>query len=402
MRRTVARFAAALGIAGALAGFGVRPAAAQEPLGLWDAAPSPLVRAIRDGIDAYYRFDYDGARARFDRVVAERPDHPAGWFLRAESAWWQYINDRRNTAARRRLEADLAQAIERAEARLASRPDDVEALFILGSAYGRRGMLAGTKKDAWGAARDARRAKARLDRVHQLDPDNVDALAAQGIYQYYVGTFGAVTRAVSRVLFGLRGDRRRGLQYLERARTGGLYTRTEAAFFQGLFYLQFEDQPARAQAILDDVRGRYPENLYFATMAAYARQRRGDLAGARALYERTLRRLAATRVYGAEGESITRLFYGQTLMALGDRAGARDEFTRVAGLRAEESDSWPHAYLYLGRLADLEGDRDTARRYYRRVLSLPDAADSHAGARGHLDRPFTAGEIPALVSGAGT
>ncbi|HUP19016.1 MAG TPA: tetratricopeptide repeat protein [Gemmatimonadota bacterium] len=395
------RFAAARFLATALTGLALAaPAPAQTDLGLWDESPGPLVRTIRQGIDAYYGFDYAGARSRFDRVVAERPDHPAGWFLRAEAAWWMYINDRRNAGARRRLESDLATAIEKAEARLRVQPDDVETLFILGSAYGRRGMLAGTEKDAWGAARDARRAREHLDRVQELDPGNVDALAAQGLYQYYVGTFGAVTRAASRLLFGLRGDRRRGLQYLDRARTRGVYTRTEAAFFQGLFYLQFEDRPERAQPILDGLRRRYPENLYFATMAAYARQRQADLGAARVLYERTLERLAATRVYGAEGESITRLFYGQTLLALGDLDGAQREFTRVVGLRAEESDSWPHAYLWLGRLSDLRGERETARRYYRRVIQLPDAADSHDEARRLMGTPFASGDVPALVSGA--
>lgn len=395
IRPLAARLRLAAGLVLALA----VPSAAQPALGLWDEPPSPLVRTIREGIEAYYRFDYAGARSRFDRVVAERPDHPAGWFLRAEAGWWMYINDRRNAAARRRLESDLATAIEKAEARLRAHPDDVETLFILGSAYGRRGMLAGTGKDVWGAARDARRAKGHLDRVQELDPGNVDALAAQGLYQYYVGTFGTMTRTASRLLFGLRGDRRRGLEYLDRARTGGVYTRTEAAFFQGLFYLQFEDRPERAQTILDGLRRRYPENLYFATMAAYAHQRRSDLGAARALYERTLERLAVTRVYGAEGESITRLFYGQTLLAQGDLDGARHEFTRVVGLRAEESDSWPHAYLWLGRVADLRGDHETARRYYRRVIQLPDAADSHDEARRLMDTPFASLDVPDLVSG---
>lgn len=378
-----------------------RPAAAQQPpLGLWDEPPPPLVRTIREGIEAYYRFDYDRALERFDRVVKARPDHPAGYFLRAEAAWWMYINDRRNGSAKDRLESDLARAIERAEARLRAHPDDPESLFILGSAYGRRGMLAGTGKDAWDAARDARRAKKQLDRLHEVEPDNVDALAAQGLYQYYVGTFGAVTRAASRLFFGLAGDRRRGLEYLDRARTGGIYTRTEAAFFQGLFYLQYEDRPDPAQAILDRLRRRYPENLYFATMAAYARQRRGELATALALYEGALERLAATRVYGAEGESITRLLYGQTLLALGDLGSAERQFARVVGLRAEESDAYPHAYLYLGRVADLRGNREIARRYYRRVLSLPDATESHREARRLLDAAFASSQVPALVSGA--
>ncbi len=388
-------------LAGVCLATAATPARAQEALGLWSDAPSAVVQDVRAGIQAYYRFDYDEAMRRFDRVVAARPSHPVGYFLRAEASWWLYLNDRRNAGAERRLEQNLDTAIALGEKRLDQAPDDVEALFIVGSAYGRKGMLAGTRKDAWQAARNAQKAKQSLDRLQELAPGNVDAVAAEGLYEYYVGTFGSVTRTASRLLFGLKGDKRAGLAALDEARRGGTYTRTEAAFFEGLFYLQYEDRPGQAQVILDRLRERFPENLYFLTMAAYARQRQGALDQARGLYESGLQRLARTPVYGAEGQSITRLFYGQTLMGLGDLEAARDQFVRVVQLRATESDAYPHAYLCLGRLADLRGERSTAEQYYRRVLQLPDAADSHDAARGYLDEPFSTGQVTALVAGAG-
>lgn len=374
--------------------------AAGQELGLWESPPGPLVSRIRAGVDAYYAFDYPGALARFDQVIEAEPEHPVGYFLKAEAYWWLFLNDRQNGRARRELDRYLEEAITRGERRLKGHPDDVETLFILGSAYGRRGMLAGTAKDAWQAARDAQRAKGKLDRVRELAPDNVDAVAAGGLYQYYVATFGSVARAASRILFGLRGDRAAGLAALDTARRRGTYTRTEAGFFQGLFYLQYEERPAAAQTILDGLKDRYPHNLYFATMSAYARQRQRRFEAARSIYESVLERLAGTRVYGREGESITRLFYGQTLMALGDYSGAEREFVRVVQLRAAESDAYPHAYLFLGRLADLEGDRAIAETYYRKVLSLADAAGSREAAERYLDRPFVAGEIVPLVGGA--
>jgi tetratricopeptide (TPR) repeat protein len=375
------------------------PLGAQGTLGLWDETPGPLVAEIQAGVEDYYGFDYDGALTRFDRVIAALPNHPVGYFLKAEAYWWLFLNDRQNDRARRELERWLGEAITRSERRLLTSPDDVETLFILGSAYGRRGMLAGTAKDAWGAARDAQRAKGKLDRVQELAPGNVDAVAAEGLYQYYVGTFGSVTRAASRLLFGLRGDREAGLRALDTARRRGTYTRTEAGFFQGLFYLQYEDRPEAAQPILDRLRERYPSNLYFATMAAYARQRQRRFDAARPIYESVIARLTDTRVYGREGESITRLFYGQTLMALGNYDAASQQFVRVVQLRASESDAYPHAYLFLGRLADVRGDRALAETYYRRVLSLPDAAGSRDAAERYLERPFGRAEITELVGG---
>lgn len=376
-----------------------RPVPAQGPLGLWDPRPGPLVADIRAGIDAAYDFDYGEALRRFDHVVAVRPDHPVGYFLRAEAYWWQYLNDRRNTGVERLLEQNLGLAIDRGKARLERDDRDPEALFVLGSAYGRRGMLAGTHKEAWQAANDARKAKKYLGRLRQVAPGIVDAVAADGLYRYYVSRFGAVARTASRLLFGLKGSREEGLAYLDRARREGSYTRTEAAFFQGLFFLQFENRPAEARKILDDLRARYPHNPYFATMAAYARQKQGQFLEARRLYEATLGRLAEGGVYGREGISLTRYFYGQTLLGLGDLTGAEREFRTVAGLRAVESDAFPHAHIFLGRIADLRGDRTAAEIAYRQALALPDAADSHAVARRLLQSPFTSGQLRAVVGG---
>lgn len=382
------------------AALNARPLGAQGALGLWEETPGPLVGEMQAGIEDYYAFDYTGALARFDRVIAAVPDHPVGYFLKAEAYWWLFLNDRQNGRARRELGGWLEEAITRGERRLEDHPDDVETLFILGSAYGRRGMLAGTAKDAWKAARDALRAKDKLDRVQELAPENVDAVAAEGLYQYYLGTFGSVTRAASRLLFGLKGDREAGLRALDIARRKGTYTRTEAGFFQALFYLQYENRPAAAQPILNRLRERYPRNLYFTTMAAYALQRQRRFETARPIYESVLRQLSGTGVYGREGESITRFFFGQTLMALGGYDAAAEQFVRVVQLRASESDAYPHAYLFLGRLADLRGNRAVAETYYRKVLSLPDAAGSREAAERYLERPFAKGEIPALVGGS--
>ncbi len=378
---------------------GVQPVRAQEDLGLWATDPGPLVGEIRAGIDAYYDFDYPGALRRFDAIVAARPEHPVGYFLRAEAYWWQYLNDRRNARVERSLEESLSLAIERGKARLRRHPKEAETLFVLGSAYGRRGMLAGTRRDSWQAANDARKAKRYLGRVRDLAPEVVDAVAAEGLYRYYVSRFGAVVRTASRLLFGLEGDREEGLAYLDRARREGAYTRTEAAFFQGLFYLQFENRPAAAQRILDDLRGRHPRNPYFATMAAYARQKQGDYMDARRLYETILERLTRDRPYGREGVSLTRFFYGQTLLALGDLQAAEREFRAVAALGAVESDAFPHAHIFLGRIADLRGDRTAAEVAYRQALALPDAADSHAVAKGLLKSPFTRGQLGTAVGG---
>jgi tetratricopeptide (TPR) repeat protein len=86
-------------------------------------------------------------------------------------------------------------------------------------------------------------------------------------------------------------------------------------------------------------------------------------------------------------------------MALGAYAAAEEQFVRVVQLRAAESDAYPHAYLFLGRLADLAGHRDVAETYYRKVLALSDAAGSREAAERYLKRPFAEAEIAALVGG---
>ncbi|MBQ7507048.1 MAG: tetratricopeptide repeat protein [Lachnospiraceae bacterium] len=69
----------------------------------------------------------------------------------------------------------------------------------------------------------------------------------------------------------------------------------------------------------------------------------------------------ATEIPGQKATDYT--LRGRAFMILGNTEGAREELNRAA----EKDD--PEAFLYLGELAGLEGNRDSAREYYSRYLS---------------------------------
>ena len=146
-----------------------------------------------------------------------------------------------------------------ARARLDIRPDDEEALFLLGKldlnyVWLQLGTLG--RKTGWGEYWEARRS---LDRVLRMNPEHVRARVARAWVDYIVGT--KVPRGVRWLLGG--GNRKRGLLAVRQVvDTGGndFFVQVEAMF--ALWDMQVREREIPAAVTTARLIARdFPENL---------------------------------------------------------------------------------------------------------------------------------------------
>ena len=78
------------------------------------------------------------------------------------------------------------------------------------------------------AARDGKRIKLALERSLMLDPALQDAYFGIGLYHYYADVAPAFAKMLRWLFLLPGGDRERGLQEMQRARTGGQLLRSDA------------------------------------------------------------------------------------------------------------------------------------------------------------------------------
>ena len=81
------------------------------------------------------------------------------------------------------------------------------------------------------------------------------------------------------------------------------------------------------------------------------------------------------------------LWNGIALLGKEDTGGANDQI--ISSIFLEPRPFYQGmGYLWLGKIADLRGERDVAKDYYRLVLSTSSAAYHQAEAKQWLERPY--------------
>jgi tetratricopeptide (TPR) repeat protein len=381
-----------------------------------DAGRVNLEDLRKEGFEALYNLDYEGANRRFKEIARAFPDHPAGPQFLAAALWAQTLN------SSRRLQASLyssdsfyaktedkvdPRTVEQfreltlnakrlAEARLKRDPRDVEALYFLGAAEGLRAAFAAAVQRSFKSALgDGSRCVDRHRQVIKLDPAFHDAELTIGLYDYTVGSLPLPVKLLVSI-GGVHGSKKRGLETLVRVAKEGQWARDDARSLLLVLYKRekrFDD----ALAVSRELSARYPRNYLIklesadalTSKAAVARkEHRPDVAAASereafAIYDALLRERTAASAY-----DLIHFQYGEALLAAGQPEHAAREFLAVPKLNSAEQGLVTMAYLRAAQSLDLTSHRNEALAQYRLVLSRPNVYNAHEEAKRGLREPY--------------
>ena len=346
----------------------------------------------QQGYAATYNLDYDEAVELFRQAIAADPNDAAAHRGAAETAWLRIIflrgtvtvddymgqltssSDVKMPTPPSALAATFQEHIEKARAiaerNLVGHDRDAGAHYDLGAAYGLMASYAGSVEGrVFGAMRAARHAFNESERVLELDPSRKDAGLVTGTYRYIVSTLPAPVRWMA-YLVGFGGGKERGLEMLREAATYPSEAQADARFALILFYNR-EGRYNDALAMVRGLERSYPRNrlLWLEEGGTALRAGRADEAE-RALTEGLERFGTETRTLIPGEEGSWRYKRGAARVALRKAAEAREDL--LAALGRPDTLRWTRgrAHAELGKLADLAGDRATARKEYQTALSL--------------------------------
>ncbi len=376
------------------------------------APPAPGVeefnRLRQEGNDAVYNMDYKFAQERFQQMVKLTPDHPAGYIYLANNMWLEWLNASRRLStslysggsfynqdaeedkfdAKRDKEFQdlIRKALEVAKARLQANPKDVEALYYQGAAQGLRAVYTVTVKRSFRKAIGDANGSVKIQKqVVKLDPNYTDAYLSIGTYEYTVDNLPFLWRTLARVV-GIRGSKKKGIEYLEAVTQKGKYTADDARVVLIGIYSR-EKQPEKSLEIISYLSKKYPRNYLFgierATML-YQRNRKDE--GAQTFAEL----LKDERIIPVATDLI-HYQWAESLMKTADTAAAVEHYKEVIKWTKSEKSLVSQAHLRMGQALDLLGKRNEALAEYQTVLKRENIYDSHKQAKEYLSKPY-AGE----------
>jgi hypothetical protein len=336
-----------------------------------------------DGLVRAYEYILE---ARFDQVEAElrRACGPAPAeacdVLEATALWWQIQLDPESRALDAAFSASVERAIRSTEAWTERTPQDPEAWFYLGGAYGARVQWRVLRGEKLAAARDGKQIKLALERAIALEPGLDDAYFGLGMYKYYADVAPAAARFLRFLLLLPGGDREEGMREMLRARSRGRLMQGEADYQLHVIYLWYERQPRRALELLHALQARYPANpLYLAQIAHVQDAYEHDVTASLETW-RTL--LAAAREQRANNAALAevqaRLGAARMLEAMHLTDDAIEHLRAATALKSKEPYSTlALAFLKLGQAHDRMGARPAAMAAYKAAVAAVPPLDPY-------------------------
>ena len=203
-------------------------------------------------LDLIYNMEFDEALRAAQHLIDLAPTHPAGYFYRA-ATYWQRRLIAHDPHQRATLLSHFQESTRRARTMAERLPEAqaAEAAFYLGAVYGMQARMHFVEQQYIRALLAAKQGSAYLQQCVARAPDWYDAYAGLGTYQYVLSRVPGVWRSIVQQFVGIPGDRDKGLQALEQARTAGRLSVPEAgSLLAKIYVLPGEEQYDKAYGIL--------------------------------------------------------------------------------------------------------------------------------------------------------
>ena len=248
-----------------------------------------------------FNYDFEAAEEIFERLDDRFPDFAAGPYGHAVIIWMkvtQRSGGMRGSSHRGDrfweqsgtppvseeeiaiFEEQLAEARERSEAVEARDPGDLLNRYYLGSIEATQSAWdVMVRRSYFSGARAMRRGIRHHRRILEEDPGFIDAYHHPGAGDYAIATLPRALRMLA-FLFGVRGDKERGLEWVTRTAYEGQRSRWGALWALSLF-MQREDRLDNALKAVETLREQFPRNPDYALEEISLHLHLGETAEAR-------------------------------------------------------------------------------------------------------------------------
>lgn len=217
---------------------------------------------VREGVYAFYNYEYDNAVGILTSAREKYPDHPGVHLIWASARW---VRSQANDPIEKThtiLETDLA-LIEPIYKDLVEKYnfDPIYKLYQ-GSALGLSARVTLGQKKWIRTFYRAYKGFSIIDDVAEKNPEIIDAHLPIGIVEYYSGISNLLLKW-SVELYGLSANREAGLYEISKAANEGDWSWIEAKGILSFLYLWVEDEPILAFKHSRDLVEKFPNNYYF-------------------------------------------------------------------------------------------------------------------------------------------
>lgn len=237
---------------------------------------------LAEGIDAFYKTDWEKAERIFLELKREEPDNPMPHFFSSMMPFWEYFFIEQTSKNAKEFLVKSEKAIKLSEKKLQNSPSDTTMVLMLSGLYGYRSLVAAGESNYRVALQSGLTGFNYTRKLLSINSDRADARIGRGMFYYMVGSIPSGMRWASNMV-GFRGDIEQGFEELKLAAESDSYISNDARLM--LMYLyDKEERYEEALVYAGQLTEAFPENVIFKFKKAQVYQNTGNIEKAASLY----------------------------------------------------------------------------------------------------------------------
>jgi hypothetical protein len=323
-----------------------------------------------------YNFKFDKAERQFEYLKAKYRWHPLPYFLMGLIEWWKIMP---NTADQTYDESFLGYmdtTIMVGENLFKKYPEyKTEAAFFLAAAYGFKARLYSDEdRKQWRKAATAgKEALNYLEACKEKETLSIELLFGDGLYNYFSVWVPDNYPSLKPIMwFFPKGDKALGLKQLKEVSYNAFYTRTEAMVWLMRILNTYENDQHRAFQLSEYLYTQYPDNPFFHRYYARMLYSMGRYGETEQVCREILQNIESRKLgYEATSGRYAAFFLGQVYEARKKYDDAKNYYrlcmTFAEKNKATESGYYLYSIIALGEIAEKQGNKAEAKKYFKEV-----------------------------------
>jgi hypothetical protein len=345
-----------------------------------------------EAINLLYNYKFSEATKEFRWLQYRYPRHPMPHFLMGLAEWWKIVPNTENEAYDNRLLAHMDSCIYLAEKLYEEKENKVEPAFFLAAAYAFKGRLYSERKQWTKATFAGKNALKYMEKSKGYGDLSPELLFGDGIYNYYSEWIPKEYPILKPVLiFFQKGNKKLGIQQLEKVANNAFYTRVEARYFLLQIY-SMENQYGKAYDMAKYMWQTFPDNPYFERYFCRSAFVTGHMAEAQQAARNILDKIerGMPGYEGVSGRNAAFVLAYYSFNYTKDYDAAADYYQQAINYSVKTNSLnagyYVSSLIGLGKIAEEKKELDEAQRYYKLALDKADRKSSqHNEAKKAID-----------------
>jgi hypothetical protein len=331
-----------------------------------------------EALNDLYNFKFEAAEFQFRYLKARYRWHPLAYFLMGLIEWWKIMPNTKDTSHDEKFLAYMDSTILVGENLYKRHPEyKIEAAFFLSAAYGFKARLySDEERKNWRKAAAA--GKSALDYLQaskEKENLSVELLFGDALYNYFSVWVPENYPSLKPILwFFPKGDKKEGLRQLKEVSYNAFYTRTEAMVWLMRILNSYENDQPQAFHISGYLYKSYPDNPFFHRYYARMLYSMGRFQESESVCKSILQRIDSAQTgYEATSGRYAAFFLGQIYESRQKYDESKNYYLLcikyAEEIGATDSGYYLYSLIALGEIAQRQGNKAEAKKYYKLVKS---------------------------------